>query len=435
MPPSSPKRRLFRLSLKTTLVFVTVLGILMAIGARIRHRTAVRDRLIKLIQSQGGDVSFEDFYRIGGRRSPPGPVILRRLFGENAFAKVIRLDLKTGLTHDMCDAFPDLTTLVIRDAKIGEEAFQPILHFRKLEEMGLSNCDIAPDAVKLLSQMSNLKQVSLDRFSARDAIIEALSEATQIESLTIENTMWINSSLGFLAKLKNLTGLRLTSLTSPTVASLDFLGGLEHLEGLQIADVDQIDIEQLGDVKAAKKLRWIVIEGAAISTAAMAYMSSSPLLDQLTLTDVELSSEAISQLARCKSLLELELNGMWLDDSAAAELGRLTSLQEILLHDTSLSPESLRHLSGCTSLRELDLIQDTIDDLATVYLSELRQLRSLNIVGTRITDEGLNNLCELKNLSQLHVAIGDGITNEGVTQLKQCLPQCEVTAAPQGYWP
>ena len=51
---------------------------------------------------------------------------------------------------------------------------------------------------------------------------------------------------------------------------------------------------------------------------------------------------------------------------------------------------------------------------------------SLDLSRTQITDAGIRSLGGLKKLTSLEVTIGNGVTPQGVTELKKAIPACEV---------
>lgn len=65
-------------------------------------------------------------------------------------------------------------------------------------------------------------------------------------------------------------------------------------------------------------------------------------------------------------------------------------------------------------------------DAGLVHLKGLTNLESLNLKGTGITDAGLVYLMGLTKLQRLNVG-ATGVTDEGVKQIKQVLPECEIS--------
>lgn len=75
---------------------------------------------------------------------------------------------------------------------------------------------------------------------------------------------------------------------------------------------------------------------------------------------------------------------------------------------------------------QVDLTDTTVTDAQLVYLKNLTKLESLDLGLTSITDAGLVHLTELTNLKNLNLLRSPRITDAGVVELQEALPNCKI---------
>ena len=93
-----------------------------------------------------------------------------------------------------------------------------------------------------------------------------------------------------------------------------------------------------------------------------------------------------------------------------------------------IQDSSLRHLTRLTELTELRIIKSEITDVGLKQIGQLTNLQSLVLPGTKITDQGLPELHGMKNLRHLQLNPNEGVTAEGIAELRKALPDCEIDA-------
>ncbi len=95
---------------------------------------------------------------------PPGPAIIRWLFGEHLFANIVGL----GLSKEACEhlspellreltAFDTLETLSLKRQPIGDSDLQFLRHLPNLKELDLAGTNISDETLRKLSGMRQLR--------------------------------------------------------------------------------------------------------------------------------------------------------------------------------------------------------------------------------------------------------------------------------------
>ena len=116
--------------------------------------------------------------------------------------------------------------------------------------------------------------------------------------------------------------------------------------------------------------------------------------------------------------------------------GCCVSLRVLDLSRLPLTDAGLAHLAPLEQLEDLDLLYSEgfagpiVTDAGIMMLAEFRSLTRLNVVGARITDDSLDDLSQMRELRQLSL-IDTQISVQGILQLQQSLPECEIDSALQ----
>ena len=142
-----------------------------------------------------------------------------------------------------------------------------------------------------------------------------------------------------------------------------------------------------------------------------------------------LTDEGLKHIANLSQLESLSLFYCPLITGNGLEhLKSLKKLKKLDIGNNKLiKDEDLVHLQSLESLIELrcsPLLEMTDAGLKTI--AQLESLQQLRIGSKKLTDDGLLALASLKNLKLLFLTKGSAITEEGMTKLKQALPQCKV---------
>jgi hypothetical protein len=121
-------------------------------------------------------------------------------------------------------------------------------------------------------------------------------------------------------------------------------------------------------------------------------------------------------------------------DALRPELGRRLirlavdhHLDDLQLSDMGLTDNDLTDLARCPDLLFLDLSRNPITDRGVSDLRGLRRLRRLDLYKTQVTDAGLSALQEMTDLADLGL-FRTGVTHTGIELLKRALPNTDVAS-------
>lgn len=187
------KRRYLRISLRTLLLLVTVLGV--ALGVYL-NRVQQQARAVAMIERLGGQCWYTyqvDENRIGYQtpREPSAPKWLRTVLSDHFFTTVIMVNLKQS--------------------------------------------EVTDDDLKLLVGLRNLKRLDLEGPSITDSSLEHIGRMTSLEVLHLFDTRVTDQGLAHVATLKQLTSLGL-SVSRISDKGLVHLSGLKALETLYMTE-------------------------------------------------------------------------------------------------------------------------------------------------------------------------------------------------------
>ena len=199
-----PKRRWFRFSLRTLLVFVTIASAGFGwLGVKVRHVQGQREA-VEAIERVGGRVEYQ-------RAEVPGPAWLRRLLGDDFFIKPRYVGFSPDRTSDS-----DLSVLEKLD---------------EIQSIGLWGSNITDSGMSHLHDLMELRFLSLIGTAVTDSGLKHLERLPKLTALSITNSRITDQGLASVIKLNDLENLSLfdTDVTDSGIASLVALKRLKHL--------------------------------------------------------------------------------------------------------------------------------------------------------------------------------------------------------------
>ncbi len=179
------------------------------------------------------------------------------------------------------------------------------------------------------------------------------------------------------------------------------------------------------------QLRVLQLKKGKVTDAGLAHLAGLPALESLWLDETSVTDAGLAHLANVSMspLQELRLYRTRVTDAGMVHLARLPALRSLALGRTRVTDAGLAHLSKVSSLRELYLPKG-ISDAGLEHLAGLSGLEYLSATDNRATDAALMHLRRLTALRELYVGGRESqITHEGVSELAQHLPDCEINRA------
>lgn len=258
------------------------------------------------------------------------------------------------------------------------EALRPLKSLETLDLSGASVKDIA--ALKDL-----LRLQSLHLANTQVANLQALTELIQLQHLDLNKTR-----IHQLDALKQLKELRYLDCSSTDISSLDSIFDCHYLESIAFPHTR---VNDLNPIRRIKTLKHINCHHTPIS-------SLSPLRDLVQLQTLNVGNTKIENLSALRSMLDLE---------------------ELEFPFTKV--DSLKPLKDLRALRKLNMDFTMVKDIS--ILEQMPSLQSVSLRKTQVED--LSVLSRLPELETL-VITQKQFPQETIQQLKQSLPNCEISA-------
>ncbi len=156
------------------------------------------------------------------------------------------------------------------------------------------------------------------------------------------------------------------------------------------------ELEALGAkivLNSERKAQEIILEAQPIVDDDLVHLRGLDTLESLNLSGTDITGAGLVHLADLTNLKKLSIGGGYqkpskVGDDGLAHLSNLSQLEQLVLSDTQITDEGLAHLSGLTNLKSLYLFQTRITDAGLAHLEGLQSLEILRAARTGITEEG-----------------------------------------------
>ena len=355
-----------------------------SLGSKAKAIPPEGDLLTEIVISDGSNLTADDI----------------ALFGKLSDLEKLQIKDCRMLNDEMAaqlSGLKGLTSLALTNTIINDVTVEMIVQsFPKLADLDLSsNTNMTSSVVKIVSAMSQLKQLTLVQNQVND--IGAMK----------------------LAKLQELT-------------TLDLRGNMEA--GDMALEV----------VAALPKLTAFKHRSTAVSDSGLESLSHSQSLESLLMQDFNVSSQSGPHLAKLSKLTQLEifrcqgfgsegvlaLKGMGLTRLTLRDLPNvsdpgmevftdLPKLRRLYLWElASVSDTGLKHLAALQSLEQLDLWSvPQMTDATVDVIVALPKLKDLTIRSTGVTDATVDKLLGMKGLQSLKFYDNGSVTAEGAKKL------------------
>ncbi len=299
-----------------------------------------------------------------------------------------------------------------------------------LQRLSLAQTHITDAALEVVESLPALRE--LDLFFCEhitDSGASMLREASGLERLIVRGTKISDSGVKFLTELVHLRSLDI-GITEVSDATIDLLEAVPALESLAVGGnrVGEVGISSL---RSLKRLRYLDLSGAQETDSGIWVANVTDLnLDQVGdlggLESLNLAAPSRHYVDAVSSGVPRIRGAIRVTDFGTLQLARLTSLRRLNLTGSMLTAAGIRHLRSLDSLEHLNLAHgERIGNAAGAALAELHSLRSVNVSYTQFGDEGLFALRDHPNLLRI-IAVGARITDEGVSEFVSAHPGGDV---------
>ncbi len=212
----APKRRWLTFSLRTLFVAVTLVSA--AMGYLVWKARTLREQsqIIADLQSIG-HVTFA--HEIGRVRpaTPPGPEVLRRVFGNYAFSELVQIQIDderaTDDTLARIATLPGTLSLILTSDNITDRGLAHIARMSELSALELESRSVTADGyarLRTVKLMALIFRGRNNRQRVDDSWILRLADLTRVRYLYLDDTRVTDAGLAELHRAKGLQGLWLS---------------------------------------------------------------------------------------------------------------------------------------------------------------------------------------------------------------------------------
>jgi hypothetical protein len=228
------KRRWYQYSLRTLLIFVTLVAIGMSWFAVKMQRARRQREAVELFEKRGHGILY-DYQRKSYSAEPPGPEWLRKILGIDFFADVIAIqcfdkyDIQLPPATDkelkVLEDLNRLETLSLMNTYVTDAGLEHIKGLPHLTIIDLCHTKITDKGLEKLTGKTHLRILWLDRTQVTDAGLKHIENLTQLEQLSLNDTQITDAGLEHLKGLRKLSWLFLIN----TKVTVDGIRKLEKL--------------------------------------------------------------------------------------------------------------------------------------------------------------------------------------------------------------
>jgi hypothetical protein len=319
--------------------------------------------------------------------------------------QLIEVSVSGAVLHDplalALARLPRLREIRLADTEITAAVAQALAARRDLEEVDLAGTPVDDASAAALLAAPELRILRLDATPISDAALAA-TPGPQLVELYLSHTAVDDRGLEVLDRLPHLValGLGYTRIGEPTLAriarldelhtlvlskiaappeALARLGALRRLERLYLDHTQADDRVVAGLATARDTLRVLHLAGSQVSDAGVAALRALGELDELTAGDTGMS-DAIADLSAWPRLRTLSLVGLEITDDALPQIAARWSLVALDLSGTEIRDPS--PLAALPRLRVLGFTGAPLSPAGVAAILRLAQ-RGVRVVGRR----------------------------------------------------
>ena len=243
-----------------------------------------------------------------------------------------------------------LQSLDLRGCEIDTAGFQSLQQLEKLKVLRLSGKGIAtrltPEDVSTLAGIDSLRALLLDFFPISDQAVKNITQHTQLRELGLAGTGITDSSVPALFKMPQLKKLRLAN-TKITGKGLAMSGPDSQIVDLDISSCPNFDERHLK------------------------HLEKSAPLSKLNLYDCRVTNQGVRHLENLSDLKWLNLDKTLITDEALRSVGKLFQLEFLHIGSTQITAGGLPQLTALKRLNRLIITETSVtDDEAKAFVGK-----------------------------------------------------------------
>lgn len=253
---------------------------------------------------------------------------------------------------------------------------------------------------------------------------ELVEKNLTTRKLSFEFLDMTDQSMVHLAKLKKLEELSLAH-TGISNQGLRYLSNLP-LTGLNLTNTN-IDSGGLKEIAKLKKLGYLNLSDTDVDDEGLGLLAALNELSDLNLAATKVTDRGLPLLLTHQPMWKLVLLNTNITDSGMNSVAKLKNLECLDLDSTAVTIVGLRILSKCAKLRTLNVQNCRFNDLDAAELPRLLpKLSNLDVSHTQLTGRGLLSLAKLPRLTRLVINRLPVISKAETNAFKAISPDCEV---------
>jgi hypothetical protein len=320
------------------------------------------------------DANSNEHYIPAGR--PPGPAIIRLLWGEYVFANIV--DLNVDEEH--CKG-------------INPTLLRKLAALDTLESLSLEYQPVRDSDLEWLSRLPNLKELNLSGTDISDETLQRLSGMRCLEKLRLSHTKITGVGLVYLrncSRLKELwvSDVPLTPEGGRAIANLVALEKLHARMNKIFTRTPVVGDEILEGCGNLQHLEWIDVVDRPVTDAGVRHLRGLPRLWSLLLDGTRITDQGLAHIAAVPSLSSLDIGWTHVTDAGLVHLQYATRLELLHLQGNPISDDGICHLRGLNKLTVLDLQESLVSDHCLQIVKDLPSLEWCSTENTAVTGEG-----------------------------------------------
>jgi hypothetical protein len=187
-PATKPHGRCLRYSVRSFLLFMVVIGAMLAWLGKHVIRSQIQRPVVAKIQAAGGS-GYYDYQTVPGHvystKSPPGSPIVRWILGDDIYATVNVVFLDDPRTTDdsvvELHRLPGLLDVSLSGTGVTDGCISDLLRIPRLRSLMLSGTTISPEGLNRLSHSDTLQSVHLYGTGITDGHVRQLSRFSSLK--------------------------------------------------------------------------------------------------------------------------------------------------------------------------------------------------------------------------------------------------------------